>query len=82
MFCGCFHCLEVFEATEVIDWIDDGETPLCPRCGVDAVMIGVTDLMELLAMKRIRFPRGSLGGPPEGRLDQPKGTATDPTNEN
>ena len=55
MWCGCFHCLQVFEAIEVVDWEDDGETPLCPKCGVDAVMIGVTDLMELLAMHRIRF---------------------------
>jgi NAD-dependent SIR2 family protein deacetylase len=69
MYCGCFHCLNVFEATEVVDWIDDGETPLCPRCGVDAVMLGVTDIMELLAMQRIRFPRG--------RVDRKAGTATD-----
>jgi NAD-dependent SIR2 family protein deacetylase len=57
MWCGCFHCLQIFEAVDVVDWIDDGETPLCPRCGVDSVMLGVTDLMELLTMKRIRFPR-------------------------
>ena len=25
MYCGCFHCLQVYEASEVIDWIDDGE---------------------------------------------------------
>ena len=58
MFCGCFHCLQVYEAIEVVDWIDDGETPLCPRCGVDAVMLGVTDLMELLRMRRTRFGPG------------------------
>ncbi len=68
MFCGCFHCLQVYEAIEVVDWIDDGETPLCPRCGVDAVMLGVTDLMELLRMRRTRFGPG-LG------LDPGTGTA-------
>ena len=73
MYCGCFHCLEVYEATEVIDWIDDGETPLCPRCGVDAVMIGVTDLAELLTMHRIRFRRP---------LDPKLGSATDTSNDN
>ena len=73
MFCGCFHCLQVYEATEVIDWIDDGETPLCPRCGVDAVMLGVTDLMELLVMHRIRFGHG---------VDPIRGTASDPGNDN
>ena len=60
MWCGCFHCLQVFDAAGVVDWIDDGETPLCPRCGVDAVMAGVTDIMELLTMQRMRFPRGDL----------------------
>ena len=69
MFCGCFHCLAIFEATEVVDWIDDGETPLCPRCGVDAVMIGVTDLMELLAMQRVRFPRGRVDRGPRSVSD-------------
>ncbi len=73
MWCGCFHCLRVYEATEVVDWIDDGETPLCPHCGVDAVMLGVTDLMELLAMHRIRFGR---------RLDLDRGTASDPFDNN
>jgi NAD-dependent SIR2 family protein deacetylase len=69
MYCGCFHCLLVYEATEVVDWIDDGETPLCPHCGVDAVMLGVTDLGELLTMHRTRF-----GGP---RLDPRTRTASD-----
>jgi hypothetical protein len=72
MYCGCFHCLQVYEATTVIDWVDDGETPLCPLCGVDAVMIGVTDLMELLTMHRIRF----------GRLDPGSGNASDTSNDN
>ncbi len=72
MWCGCFHCLQVYDAVEVVDWVDDGETPLCPRCGVDAVMIGVTDLMELLAMRRIRFP--------QGRLDRDQGRVSDGRN--
>lgn len=78
MYCGCFHCLRVYDATEVIDWIDDGETPLCPHCGVDAVMLGVTDLMELLTMHRIRFgsPRSEM------RLDPNPGSASDPGNDN
>ena len=70
MWCGCFHCLQIYETTEVVDWVDDGETPLCPRCGVDAVMIGVTDLMELLRMHRVRFRR-------RHGLDPASGTASD-----
>ena len=30
MECSCFCCLQTFPAVEVIDWIDDGDTPLCP----------------------------------------------------
>lgn len=74
MWCGCFHCLQVYEATEVVDWVDDGESPLCPRCGVDAVMIGVTDLLELLRMKRVRFGRGGI--------DPASGTPSDDLSDN
>lgn len=66
MWCGCFHCLRVYETIEVVDWVDDGETPLCPHCGVDSVMIGVTDLMELLRMRRVRFGTGRGMDPSTG----------------
>jgi hypothetical protein len=36
--CGCYHCLAVFKAGEIGDWIDLDETAVCPRCGVDAVL--------------------------------------------
>lgn len=36
--CGCFHCLNTFDAHEVTDWTDDDLTALCPRCGIDAVL--------------------------------------------
>ena len=40
---------------EVIDWIDDGDTPLCPHCGIAAVLPGVTDLVELFRLRERRF---------------------------
>lgn len=55
MLCGCFACLHTFLAHEVIDWVDDGITPLCPTCGADAVMPGVTDVAELVELHRKRF---------------------------
>ena len=58
MECGCFQCLNVFPAAEVIDWIDDGVTPLCPCCGSDALVDGVTDLMELWQLHQRRFGGG------------------------
>ncbi len=36
--CGCFHCLAEFSTDEIIEWIDDGDTALCPKCGIDAVI--------------------------------------------
>lgn len=36
--CGCFYCLEVFPPSELEDWVGDGDTALCPRCGIDSVI--------------------------------------------
>ena len=38
--CGCFHCLKIFPPTEIREWIRDknGQTALCPYCGIDAVI--------------------------------------------
>lgn len=32
--CACFYCLSFFSYTEIEDWIDGGETALCPRWGL------------------------------------------------
>ncbi len=37
-FCGCFHCTGRFASAEITEWVDDDQTALCPRCGVDAVV--------------------------------------------
>lgn len=40
--CGCFYCGAMFRPTEVKDWTDEwegiGQTALCPKCGIDAVI--------------------------------------------
>ena len=40
---GCFYCRAIYEPAEIVEWIDDddtgvGQTALCPRCGIDAVI--------------------------------------------
>ncbi len=30
--CGCIHCLKIFAAKKISDWIDDEQTALCPKC--------------------------------------------------
>ena len=36
--CGCFYCLKIFSPTEILDWIDDNNTAICPYCGIDSVI--------------------------------------------
>ena len=42
--CGCFYCMSTFPLTEITVWIDDGQTALCPRCPVDAVLGSASSL--------------------------------------
>ncbi|MBR9652479.1 cytoplasmic protein [Thalassovita aquimarina] len=45
---GCFHCCAIFDPAEIDEWIEEppykerpaGETAICPRCGIDAVLAG------------------------------------------
>ena len=38
--CGCFYCLRIFDAKEII-WEDGADqTAMCPYCGIDAVLRG------------------------------------------
>ena len=36
--CACISCCEIFNPSEVEEYIDEGETALCPKCGIDAVI--------------------------------------------
>lgn len=38
--CGCYSCLEIYEAVKVVQYIDDKGigTARCPYCGIDAVI--------------------------------------------
>ena len=36
--CGCFYCRKEFPFQQIVEWIDDNETALCPYCGIDAVL--------------------------------------------
>jgi hypothetical protein len=36
--CGCFYCLETFAPPEITEWVDNGQTALCPKCGIDSVL--------------------------------------------
>jgi hypothetical protein len=36
--CGCFYCLSTFPPSAISEWIDDGQTAVCPSCPVDSVL--------------------------------------------
>ena len=41
--CGCFYCCESFPPAEIAKWVDEdrtgeGQTALCPKCGIDSVI--------------------------------------------
>lgn len=44
--CGCYHCTQSFSKNEISQWTDNGQTALCPHCGVDSVL-GQTCGIEL-----------------------------------
>ncbi len=37
-YCGCFHCMEIFSANEVVEFVDSENTALCPKCKIDSVI--------------------------------------------
>jgi len=36
--CACFYCRRRFLPGAITEWTDDGETALCPHCGIDSVL--------------------------------------------
>ena len=49
--CGCYYCLEVCNFKEVTEFVDDGQTALCPNCGIDSLVSGITsrEALEVLS---------------------------------
>ncbi len=36
--CGCFYCMRIFPSSSVHEWIDGGQTAMCPHCEIDSVI--------------------------------------------
>lgn len=53
---SCFHCLKTFvpkniqEWADEVRWTDEGQTAICPNCGIDAILPGVVsnDILVLM----------------------------------
>ncbi len=54
--CGCYECQRVFTWGEITDFWEDGDTPVCPFCERDSVVIETADMRvtpeRLFAMRR------------------------------
>jgi NAD-dependent SIR2 family protein deacetylase len=54
--CGCYNCQRIFSFKEIEDFWDAGETPVCPSCGMDTVVVESADMQvtpeRLFAMRR------------------------------
>lgn len=57
--CGCYCCASIFPASAVTDYIDGGQTALCPECGTDSVIADASRLPitmpYLQKMRQLRF---------------------------
>ena len=42
--CGCFYCGNTFQASEIHEWCDNGETAICPHCGIDSVLCNTPEI--------------------------------------
>lgn len=36
--CMCYHCVKRFKFDEIIEFVDEGRTAMCPKCGIDSVL--------------------------------------------
>ena len=72
--CGCFFCLAVFPPSEINKWIDNDDTPLCPKCGIDSVLgsaSGFPITTEFLHKMKVRwFDGGGLRAFITGLIDR------------
>ncbi|MDD3587856.1 MAG: ankyrin repeat domain-containing protein [Thermoguttaceae bacterium] len=73
--CGCGNCGKTFYLTQIVEWVDHHNTPVCPCCGIDAVFRGTDRLPLTWAVLRDYAAWGfkkDLGAcPPEGSLLSP-----------
>ena len=51
--CGCFYCGRTFNPSDIKEWIDAGQTALCPKCGIDAVLPAFWNLTTSAFLKRM-----------------------------
>ena len=89
--CGCFYCWTVFPPTEVKDWTDErdgiGQTALCPRCGIDAVIGSksgypiTTKFLQLMRSHWFKVARNQIAKPTKETIETKQTRQTKQTQE-
>lgn len=51
--CGCYFCMRRYPAIAVVEYIDDGQTAVCPMCLVDAVLPDATSPIDEAILVRM-----------------------------
>ena len=41
--CYCFYCKSILSSNEIIKYIDNNETALCPKCDIDSIIPDAID---------------------------------------
>ena len=59
--CGCIACERIYFPSEIVRWVD-GETALCPHCGVDAVVGSASGITIIPGVLRRAHERWFLVG--------------------
>lgn len=36
--CGCFYCCTIFNPAEIVEWVEQDDSAVCPHCGIDSVI--------------------------------------------
>lgn len=36
--CSCYYCRNNYKGSEITEYFDDGQTAVCPKCSIDAVL--------------------------------------------
>ena len=36
--CGNFYCLAIYQPSEISEWVDEDQTAMCTKCGIDSLI--------------------------------------------
>ena len=54
--CGCYACCQIYDAKYVWEYVDDGETALCPMCYMDSVLADASGVqLDVIELEHLRY---------------------------